>query len=351
MVAAGGGGDALAAVVIAAATPDRGRAVGVATLAWDRLAVDPLPGPRGASDFDRLDQRGGYSIVTASTVPRPPAGSTLPRLATALSVPLVLLDPAGGAEGIRSQVTAATRGLGGRTVELVDVGGDLLGAPGDPGLRSPLADALTAAACPPETSVYVVGPGLDGELAEALVLDRLTRPPVLTLTAADWVPLMGVFAWHPTEATALLAAASRGLRGMVEIRDAGLPVLLTDDSPKVSRLRYADVTQVNPLVDAIATTQSFAGVERVVRKTLGWTELDYERDKASRPAGVSAGLPAGLNETVTAWEAAARGRGVDWATFRRIAEAAKTRAIAELREHLISAHPDRYDPPLWRVRR
>ena len=50
MVAAGGGGDAIAAAVLANAVPGI-EGVGIATLAWDRLIVDPLPGPRSVSDF------------------------------------------------------------------------------------------------------------------------------------------------------------------------------------------------------------------------------------------------------------------------------------------------------------
>jgi len=42
----------------------------------------------------------------------------------------------------------------------VDVGGDLLRRPGDAGLRSPFADALTAASClMPPASAWVAGPG------------------------------------------------------------------------------------------------------------------------------------------------------------------------------------------------
>src|SRR6266516_145515 len=135
MVAAGGGGDAIAAAVLGSAVPGT-EPVGIATLAWDRLIVDPLPGPRSAEDFTGLDERDGYHLVTPATQPVPPAGSTLPRLAGELPLPLVLLDPSAGAIGLRHQLAAAADDLGADTLRLVDVGGDILGHPGDAGLRS-----------------------------------------------------------------------------------------------------------------------------------------------------------------------------------------------------------------------
>jgi len=52
-LAAGGGGDALAASILHRAVGESQPAT-IATYAWDRLAVDPLPGPRAAADFDGL---------------------------------------------------------------------------------------------------------------------------------------------------------------------------------------------------------------------------------------------------------------------------------------------------------
>src|SRR5689334_8326554 len=102
MVAAGGGGDAIAAAMLAQAVPDT-NAVGIATMAWDRMIVDPLPGPRSVSDFTGLDERNGHLVVTPGTRPVLPAGSTLPRLAAELPLPLVLLDPTDAAVGLRAQ--------------------------------------------------------------------------------------------------------------------------------------------------------------------------------------------------------------------------------------------------------
>ena len=73
--------------------------------AWDRLMIDPLPGPRNAADFTGLRElRPGVYEVLPQSRPRPPAGSSLPRLADELDVRLLLLDPTHGAVGMAEQI-------------------------------------------------------------------------------------------------------------------------------------------------------------------------------------------------------------------------------------------------------
>jgi hypothetical protein len=345
LVAAGGGGDALAAAVIANATPQAGAAAGIATLAWDRLIIDPLPGPRIAADFTNLDARDGYTLVTPTTRPVAPAGSTLPRLAADLPVPVIFLDPSAGAVGLGRQITAAADDLGCDAIELVDVGGDVLGRPGDPGLRSPLADGLTAAACPTiSTTLYVAGPGLDGELPEAEVIARLHQQRTLMLDASDWEPYIATLTWHPSEATALLAAASHGVRGQVEIRDAGLPVLLTEHSPSVFTTSLAAADNINPLISALRSTTTLDQAEQAVCTILGTSELDYERAKSG------AGKPRQPKDVIAAaldWCRDARRRGVDFVTYRRLAEALGATDVERLRQDLVGQQPDMQAPLLW----
>src|SRR4029450_4401126 len=62
LVAAGGGGDAIAAVMVARMLGMGERRLHVATFSWDRLLVDPLPGPRGREGFTGLRPVGGYTF-------------------------------------------------------------------------------------------------------------------------------------------------------------------------------------------------------------------------------------------------------------------------------------------------
>lgn len=346
MIAAGGGGDAIAAAALAAWAP--GGAVAVATLAWDRLMIDPLPGPRAASNFANLQQHHGWAQVTAQSRPIPPAGSTLPRLAADLPIPLILLDPTSGARGMRQQIHAAATELDAHTIRIVDVGGDLLGQPGDTGLRSPLADALTAASCIGlPADAWIAGPGLDGELDEALVLQRTEGADVRTLDETLWAPWLPILQWHPSEATALLAAASLGVRGTVEIRDAGLPVTLTDHSATAIELSLQAVSAINPTLRALTDTATFEEAELAANAVLGHTELSNERAKAARPRPPLTASTSDQLAGLGAFEAAARARGAHYVTYRRIAEALGHHDTAAVRRQLTSRRPLSGPALLW----
>jgi len=362
LIAAGGGGDALAAAIIHAATGSEPACI--ATLAWDRLLIDPLPGPRSARDFASLRRLTEHvRVITPHTRPIPPAGSTLPRLAAALDAPLALLDPTHGAHGLRLQLRELAAVLAAPHAEIIDVGGDILTTGDDPGLRSPLADALVLSACHEldiPVDVLIAGPGLDGEIPEIDVLARAGTAIATRLRPADVDRCLHVFDWHPSEATALLAAAARGARGTAEVRDSGLPVPLTDHSPNVYRLTYAQALAVNPLAQALRHATSLEEAERITGALCGFSELDYERAKATalREAGSRARHEPhavtieDLGHQARIYEHNAAGRGIDYLTFRRLAEAlgVSTATAGHLRTHLITTRPAHYLPPIWATR-
>jgi hypothetical protein len=348
MIAAGGGGDALAAAVVGSLLA--GSLVGVATYSWDRLIIDPLPGPRTVTDFTGLSARPGYYQVVASSTPRPPAGSTLPRLAADLNMPVILLDASQGAAGLRRQITAAARDLDATDVHIVDVGGDVLAQPGDAGLRSPLADALTVAAARHiAATVWIAGPGLDGELPEGTVLDRLpAKTDSHRLGAGAWRPFRHVLDWHPSEASGLLAAASYEARGLVEIRDAGIPVALTEQSSLCFGMSVRQVAAVNPLIDGLADTTTFMQAETTTRSLIGVCELDAERAKAQRSRN-RAPVATDFNTALHWWRQRATKRGIRYVTYRRLAEALHQADVDMVRSRLATTATDTR-LPIWDLR-
>lgn len=356
IVAAGGGGDAVAAAMLHAALyGDEDQAV-ILTYAWDRLLIDPLPGPRRPADFTGLE-RLTPSVWTVPAQARPiaPAGSTLPRLAAELPHTFALLDPYQGAEGLTHQLEDIVSHLEPETIDLLDVGGDILARGDEPTLKSPLADALTLAACCQVNApvrLLVAGPGLDGELLPKDVGDVL-GPVVHTFTARDVDAISSVLEWHPSEATALLAATARGVRGTCEIRDAGLPVPLTGDSPTVHEVDLDDAINRNQLARAIMATAHLDEAEAHSREICGHSEIDYERNKTlwlkeQQPAKLN---PAAIWTQLDQFETEARARGVTHTTFRRITEALNLSGSQrdELRQLLINRRPEQYDAPLWRI--
>ncbi|EFL34859.1 conserved hypothetical protein [Streptomyces viridochromogenes DSM 40736] len=356
IVAAGGGGDAVAAAMIHAALyGDEDQAV-ILTYAWDRLLIDPVPGPRGPENFTGLlALTPAVWAVPAEARPIAPAGSTLPRLAAELPHTLALIDPRHGVEGVTRQLEKLVDHLSPESIDLLDVGGDILARGDEPTLKSPLADAVTLAACCQVNApvrLLVAGPGLDGELP----LDELRgmRGPLIhTLTARDVEPISSVLEWHPSEATGMLAATARGVRGTCEMRDAGLPVPLTDEGPTVHEVDLDETLTRNQLARAILTTATLDEVEAHSREICGYSEIDYERNKAAwlkeqPPAQLG---PEAVLSQLDQFEAEAHSRRVTHTTFRRITEALNLNGSLreDLRQLLINSRPKQYDAPLWRI--
>ncbi len=328
----------------------------ILTYAWDRLLIDPLPGPRRPDDFTGLQRlTPAVWAVPAEARPIAPAGSTLPRLASELPHILALLDPSGGAEGLTHQLEDLVSHMEPESIDLLDVGGDILARGDEPTLRSPLADALTLAACCQVNApvrLLVAGPGMDGELKQEDMGDVL-GPVVHTFTANDAEVISAVLEWHPSEATALLAAAARGIRGTCEIRDAGLPVPLTDESPRVHEVDLDDAISHNELARAIMATAHLNEAEAHSREICGSSEIDYERNKAlwlddRAPAKLD---PAAIWPQLEEFEREARAHCVSHTTFRRITEALDLSGSQrdDLRRLLIDSRPEQYDAPLWRI--
>ncbi|MFJ3867332.1 DUF1152 domain-containing protein [Streptomyces nigra] len=356
IVAAGGGGDAVAAAMLHAVLyGDEDQAV-ILTYAWDRLLVDPLPGPRGVDSFTGLEAvTQSVWSVPAEAQPIAPAGSTLPRLAAELPHTLALLDPHHGAEGITRQLEQLVSHLAPTSIDLLDVGGDILAQGDEPTLKSPLADALTLAACCQVNApirLLVAGPGLDGEIS-ADDLRPLLGNLVHTFTAEDAETIGSILEWHPSEATAMLAATALGARGICEVRDAGLPVPLTDEGPTVREVDLDDAVSRNSLARAIMTTATLDEAEAYSREICGFSEIDYERNKALwlRKQQPTKPEPAAVWAQVDQFEAGARSRGVTHTTFRRITEALTISGLQRnvLRQLLINGRPEQYDAPLWRI--
>ncbi|WP_435613565.1 DUF1152 domain-containing protein [Streptomyces sp. bgisy159] len=328
----------------------------ILTYAWDRLLIDPVPGPRGADDFTGLEPiTPAVWKVPAQARPIAPAGSTLPRLAAELPHTFALLDPKQGAEGVTRQLEELVTHLAPESIDLLDVGGDVLARGDEPTLKSPLADALTLAACCQTNApirLLIAGPGLDGELPLDDLLGLL-GPIVHTFTAKDVRPISPVLEWHPSEATGMLAATARGVRGTCEVRDAGLPIPLTDEGPAVHAVDLDEALSRNELARVVLATTTLDEVEALCREVCGFSEIDYERNKALWLKDQQAAKldPQAVLAGVEQFEAEARSRGVTHTTFRHLTEALNINGSQRdaLRTLLINSRPEQYTAPLWQI--
>ena len=148
----GGGGDVAGALAVAAlcarlGTRVRGRRA-------DLGAAADRPAPRAARRIDEMSgaERLHEFAALAGPQTRGPGGFRFAESAAAESIgrPAVLIDPRGGPRGAAARDRAPPREhLGCDLVVLLDVGGDVLAHGDEPGLASPLADAVLLAAAPP----------------------------------------------------------------------------------------------------------------------------------------------------------------------------------------------------------
>lgn len=358
LLAAGGGGDALGALLL------RHRLLGeedtpplIATYAWERLRIDPVPGPRGRDGFQGLGLLGGQRMEILSTTATLPAGrSSLPRLSATSDARLFLLDPDEGTCGLVTQLDHLADVLDIDRLVLVDVGGDIVARGDEPGLRSPLADALSLSAGASlglPGQVAVTGPGADGELTETEVITRigqLAGRHAQTLDALDSAAVLGLLDWHPSEATALTAAAAIGIRGTVEIGRRGSPVTLTDLTPALWTIGLHRLASQSLLARALSETRSLDEAHEIAGY-LAISELTHERDKA-RERRHQDGPPTRRAPHVVAEMAKTlQARGVDYATTRSLAEELISQGHGEAALEAVLAHVNHArHGPLWDLR-
>lgn len=240
-VGIGGGGDVVGALVVAELAASLGTPAVVGGLTWERLPVDPLPGPRR---IDELREARRLNDATALAGPDTtgPGGFHFAEshVARHLGEPTLLVDPNGGPAAIAGGLAGAARELACDLVVLIDVGGDVLGHGDEAGLASPLADAVCLAAAPAlaEAGVAVLlavfGAGCDGELTPGEVHERVAEVGAAGGQLGAWGPgrdalarLEAAAAEVPTEASAMALRCARGETGETTIRDGRRTVLLT----------------------------------------------------------------------------------------------------------------------------
>ncbi|MFI9638056.1 DUF1152 domain-containing protein [Nocardia sp. NPDC051929] len=354
-IAAGGGGDAVTAALLADKMTTL-RVAAIMSFSWDRLMIDPAPGPRNRADFDGLIDRDGVSEVPSTAVLRADGESTLPRLAKHIGRPLLLMDIEAGVTGLAHQIRCAAALFGADELVVIDTGGDILATGTESNLRSPLADSVALAAAISTglpTQVLVAGIGVDGELSPAELEARLIAldaEEFVNLIPEDAEEIANIWSWHPSEANALLAVAASGWRGCVETQ-RGAVVDVTEATTRVYRIAAAAALAESSLAALLTRTSTLEEIEHLLRERRGYSDIDVERNRLvhrSPPRMPDAKTLA----IIDGYCAHADARGVDALTVRRVIEltaATHPAATAALREHLARSRPGNFLPPLYMV--
>jgi hypothetical protein len=301
VIGIGGGGDVAGALAVAETSRlYHGGDPMVGGVTWERRPIDPEPGPRRADEIDAAEQIAPCVLIAGAATHVRSSGVHFAEshMADFLREDTLLIDPNGGPRKVAEALTAATHRLGSDLTIFVDVGGDVLGHGDEPGLASPLCDAvMLAAAVRMQRAGHpvlgaVFGIGCDGELTPAEVWARVAEVASVGglagargLTPPVAARLEEAVRHVPTEASAQAVKAFRGETGVSTMRGgrrsvelspaATLTIFFDPDAALSSAARCAAaVYDARSLEDANEILHQ-AGIER--------TELDYERDP---PPGV-----------------------------------------------------------------
>jgi hypothetical protein len=206
----------------------------------------------------------------------------------------VLVDVLGGPGAIAAGLLQAVDRLGCDLTVLIDVGGDVLAQGDEPGLRSPLCDAVMLAAAVQLSQAGhpvlggIFGIGCDAELTPAEVLAQLAIIAgsggllgARGLTDAVARRLEDAIRLVPTEASAQAVLAFRGASGTKTIRRGRRAFELSSIAALTVYLDL-EVTMrtVGRLAQAISGASSLEDANRVLNDLGVRTELDLEREAA-----------------------------------------------------------------------
>lgn len=288
VVGIGGGGDVVGAVATARFLEDRGVDTLLGGLPWERPVLDPTPGP---FPLDRIEglERVSDTVGLADGETRSEDGIAFAecRVAAHRGERVALLDITRGPEVLASGLEAASDTLGFDLVIGVDAGGDALARGGEPGIRSPLADAISVAALDATaipSAVGVFGWGSDGELTPAELDASLAEVAVdggllgaWGLTPETCAELEELSEIVPTEASRLPVEAARGELGERSIRDGARSLNLTAASTVTFYLDTAAVAAVSDPVKRVRAVEDLEAAHESLRSAGYVTELAIER--------------------------------------------------------------------------
>jgi hypothetical protein len=294
VIGVGGGGDVVGALAVGRFLEFCDVEFILGGLSWERSVIDPLPGPRMLSEVENVRVLHPYAWM-ANPQSRTHTGVFFAesKMAAALGHEILLVDINGGVKGAVEGLEIALKEFEADLLVGLDVGGDSLAQGGEPGLRSPLADAIMLAAFTElerrrhRTLWGVFGYGSDGELTVdeiELALNKLAAAGALlgawSLTRKVAAELEEVIKTVPTEASAIPVQCFHGAWGESKIRSGQRSVKLTPLTALTfflsTRALYETLSRPAQAVRGSATLEEANDALHAIGIN---TELDLERER------------------------------------------------------------------------
>lgn len=287
VIGVGGCGDIVSTIPTARFLESHGVEVLLGGVAWERVVVDPQPGPRHFDEIGSIDQLNEtVALASAETQTSDDIEFAETHVARYYGENVVLIDIDGGARGVASGLDEACDELDVDLIVGTDAGGDVLAAGDEPGIKSPLTDAvmlsaLTQLATP--TCLGVYGYGSDGELTHNEIAHGIARAAKRNGFLGSWgltprvvKELNGLLEVVTTEASRLPVKVAQGELGDAMIRDGDRSVELTPASTVTFYLDPEAVSATSELSDLVSDSECFADAQDALAQAGYITELDFE---------------------------------------------------------------------------
>jgi hypothetical protein len=295
VIGVGGGGDVVGALATARFLEFCGIKFHLGGLPWERFVYDPTPGPRSLLEIEHVNRiiHPHAWTVNGQTQTQDGVRFTETEMAALYGWEVIHIDINAGSVGALAGLEAVVADLGIDLIVGVDVGGDSLACGGEPGLRSPLADAIMLAAFVElEKKGYntlwgIFGYGSDGELTTEEIERALAKVAKAGGFLGAWAltpqvvsELEDVIEKVPTEASAIPVRCARGAWGEIGIRYDERRVKLT---PLTTLTFYLSPTAVFTAVarpaQAVIGISSLEEANEALHRLSIKSELDIERER------------------------------------------------------------------------
>jgi len=288
--AVGGGGDVASAAMLALATRRLGVKAYVASVAWERFIIDPVPGPIRLVEIVGGRQLGEYSMLVNGDARALRGGREVAFQAVnaskALREPIAVVDLYGGVSGVVKGLQEVLGYYGCDHLVSVDVGGDILATGFEDELWSPLADFVGLVATAELGGVVAVhSPGADGELSQEYILKRVALVAkkggylwARGVTIEDVETLKHILSFIESEASKATLLAYAGLHGFAELREGSRKTFVSPINLLTIFLNAKVVASLNPVVEVLKATKDLEHARRSLNMLGIFTELDLEEE-------------------------------------------------------------------------
>lgn len=294
--AVGGGGDVATASALAIKLERYGVKTYIAAAPWERLAVDPVPGPIKFSEIMNPSYIGDYFMAIDNSSYAVRRGEKIifqaVNVSNALSTQVYLCDMNMGVEGLSGCFRDLSDYLDIDEIIGLDVGGDILADGYEESLWSPLADQLSLSSLYKAMDEYgipskvaVASPGADGELDRQYVLDKINEAALegglletFGFGMQDIGLLRNIFSKTVTEAGRIILDAVEGFRGWKKIRSGTRSVYIDLFSTLVFILDSSILFRRSKMAGKILSSRSIEEANNILLGMGVPTEYELEKE-------------------------------------------------------------------------